>query len=543
MADSSNKKKAASHESKKSNMEIMFSGSDSLTKRERRKKKQLIARSVGFALIGIEVIALIIFLAALFKLNMIPAKYMAMLIGILLLITVYNVLSQFTKAHWVGKVLAVLLAVVMFVGSSYIGKANSVISNIAGVTTKTDTFSLVVLAADPATGVEATKNYTFGYNKINNKDMAESLIQEVNTTLGTNVKTRTYDNWTNIINALYNNEVKVIVFNESNRAMLEEQFTDFEEKTKVIYTKTYTTQIKENVVNKNTATESFTIYVSGNDDYGAISANGRSDVNIVATFNPKTRQVLMVSTPRDYWVPVDTLSTDSNGKAVTGYEKLTHAGNYGVDSSISTLESLYGVDVDYYVKVNFTGAVGVIDALGGITINSDVKFTNGEDAAPVAYNFVVGPNECDGEKALAFCRERQAFSDGDNQRGRNQMAAIEGMIDKATSTAILTQYNKVLDAVSGLIATNMPDSAISNLVKAQINDPTGWNIMSYSVSGTGATKTGQLFGIVGMSVIEPDYSTVNTAIELMSKVRNGEVFDIDQFLEDKALESGTTQAR
>lgn len=251
----------------------------------------------------------------------------------------------------------------------------------------------------------------------------------------------------------------------------------------------------------------------------------------------------MVSTPRDYWVPVDTLSTDSNGKAVTGYEKLTHAGNYGVDSSISTLESLYGVDVDYYVKVNFTGAVGVIDALGGITINSDVKFTNGEDAAPVAYNFVVGPNECDGEKALAFCRERQAFSDGDNQRGRNQMAAIEGMIDKATSTAILTQYNKVLDAVSGLIATNMPDSAISNLVKAQINDPTGWNIMSYSVSGTGATKTGQLFGIVGMSVIEPDYSTVNTAIELMSKVRNGEVFDIDQFLEDKALESGTTQAR
>lgn len=543
MADSSNKKKAASHESKKSNMEIMFSGSDSLTKRERRKKKQLIARSVGFALIGIEVIALIIFLAALFKLNMIPAKYMAMLIGILLLITVYNVLSQFTKAHWVGKVLAVLLAVVMFVGSSYIGKANSVISNIAGVTTKTDTFSLVVLATDPATGVEATKNYTFGYNKINNKDMAESLIQEVNTTLGTNVKTRTYDNWTNIINALYNNEVKVIVFNESNRAMLEEQFTDFEEKTKVIYTKTYTTQIKENVVNKNTATESFTIYVSGNDDYGAISANGRSDVNIIATFNPKTRQVLMVSTPRDYWVPVDTLSTDSNGKAVTGYEKLTHAGNYGVDSSISTLESLYGVDVDYYVKVNFTGAVGVIDALGGITINSDVKFTNGEDAAPVAYNFVVGPNECDGEKALAFCRERQAFSDGDNQRGRNQMAAIEGMIDKATSTAILTQYNKVLDAVSGLIATNMPDSAISNLVKAQINDPTGWNIMSYSVSGTGATKTGQLFGIVGMSVIEPDYSTVNTAIELMSKVRNGEVFDIDQFLEDKALESGTTQAR
>jgi LCP family protein required for cell wall assembly len=237
---------------------------------------------------------------------------------------------------------------------------------------------------------------------------------------------------------------------------------------------------------------------------------------------------------------MDTLQTDSNGNKVTGYEKLTHAGNMGVDSSIGTLESLYGIDIDYYVKVNFTGAVGVVDALGGITINSDVDFTNGEDAAPISYHFTVGANECDGEKTLAFCRERQAFLDGDNQRGRNQMAAISAIINKATSSAILTRYSQVLDAVSGLIATNMPDEAISTLVKSQLNDMTGWNIMSYSVSGTGDEKTGEIYGLVGMSVIIPDYDTVNTAIELMSKVRNGEVFDIDQFLEDKALETGTT---
>lgn len=538
MAEASKTKTA---KKKKPWTELLFTKSDELTKREQKRKKRIIGRIIGFSLIAVEVVAMVVFLLALFKLNMVPAKYMAMAIGILLLITLYNVLSQFTKAHWLGKVLAVLLSVVMFVGSTYIGKANSVISNITGQTTKTDNFSIVVLKEDPATGLKDVVSHTFGYNKGDNKSMIDEVFGDINTQTGATVKTRSYDNSMSLVNALYNSDAKAIVFNEANRSMLEEQFVDFADRTKVIYTKSFETVIKEKpAVKKNTSTDSFTVYVSGNDDYGSISNNGRSDVNIIATFNPKTRQVLMVSTPRDYWVPMDLLQVDSNGKKITGYEKLTHAGNMGIDSSIGTLESLYGIDIDYYVKVNFTGAVGVIDALGGITINSEVDFTNGEDAAPVSYHFKVGPNECDGEKALAFCRERQAFSDGDNQRGRNQMAAISAMIEKGTSSAILTRYNQVLDSVSGLIVTNMPDDAISNLVKSQLNDMTGWNVMFYSVSGNGTSKTGEVYGIVGMSVIIPNYDTVNTAIELMSKVRNGEVFDIDQFLEDKALESGTT---
>ncbi len=533
-----NRKKAR----RKTWTELLAAKSDTLTKRERKRKQQIIGRIIGLALIAVELVALIFFMVTVFQLNILPTKYIAIILGVLLLITVYNVLSQFTKAHWIGKVLAVLLSVVMFVGSSYIGKANETIGGISGVVTKTDIMSLVVLAEDQASTLEDVKFYTFGYNTASKRDMSESLLSEVSSSVGMQVKTRTYNDATNLINALYNKEAQVIVFDEGNRAMLEEQFPGLSEKTRVIYTKEFKTEIKNAVVNKNTSKDTFTVYVTGNDSYGSLSETGRSDVNIIATFNPKTRQMIMVSTPRDYWVPMDTLEKDDNGNPKTGMEKLTHAGNVGVDGSIGTLELLYGIDIDYYVKVNFTGAVGVIDALGGITINSDVEFTNGEDAAPESYHFVVGPNECDGEKALAFVRERQVFADGDNQRGRNQMAAISAIIDKATSTAILNRYNQVMDAVSGLIATNMPDSAIKTLVKAQLDDMTGWNIMSYSVSGTGATKTGEIYGTVGMSVIVPDYTTVNTAIELMSKVRNGEVFDIDQFLEDKALESGTTQA-
>jgi anionic cell wall polymer biosynthesis LytR-Cps2A-Psr (LCP) family protein len=158
------------------------------------------------------------------------------------------------------------------------------------------------------------------------------------------------------------------------------------------------------------------------------------------------------------------------------------------------LENLYGTSIDYYVKVNFTGAIGIVDALGGITVNSEVAFTTSPDTAPDTYKFVVGENECNGDKALAFCRERQAFPNGDNQRGRDQMIAIKGIFAKATSPAIITNYSSVLDSVSNMLTTNMPTSAITALVKDTLNDSTAWNIQSYNVTGTGDTKHCELFG-------------------------------------------------
>ena len=528
-------KKKRTSEPPKSNSQILFSKGADLSRREQRRKKKLIAQIIGFSLVAIEVVIAIVFVCMLFFLNMIPNKYMIMLIVILALISAYNLMSQFTRAHWLGKALAVILSVAMVFGSLYVGKANGVIGSATGVTTKTDSISLIVLKEDAAASLADTAKYTFGYNSKNSADLMNKAIDSINKNVGTNVTTRTYDNSTAVVNALYNKDAQIIIFNESARSTLEEQFPDFHERTRILETLNFETQIKTApTVNKDTSTDTFTIYISGNDDYGSITATGRSDVNIIATFNPKTKQVLLVSTPRDYWVEVDSTTGQK------GYEKLTHAGNYGVDSSITTLQNLYGIDIDYYVKVNFTGAVGVIDALDGITINSEVDFTNGQDAAPVSYHFTVGDNECDGAKALAFCRERQAFSDGDNQRGRNQMQAIKGMIAKATSPKILTNYNSVMDAVSGLIATSMPSDAISGLIKSQLSDGGSWNVLSYSVSGTGASRTGELFGLQGMSVVIPDNTTVNNAIEMMGKIRSGQVFDVTQFLEDKALQTPTT---
>jgi len=227
-----------------------------------------------------------------------------------------------------------------------------------------------------------------------------------------------------------------------------------------------------------------------------------------------------VTTPRDYYIKLDNLAGN------TGLDKLTHAGNFGILGSITALQNLYGINLDYYLRLNFTGTVGIVDALGGITINSELAFTTSYYHGPKLYSFVKGPNKCNGEQTLAFCRERYTFTDGDNQRGRDQMLAIKGIIAKASSPAIIKNYSAVLNSVSGLFETNMPTDSLTTVIKNTLDDTTPWNIQTYNVTGTGASKDSYFYGLKGMSVVIPDYTTVNTAIDYMNKIRSGETFQV-----------------
>ena len=252
--------------------------------------------------------------------------------------------------------------------------------------------------------------------------------------------------------------------------------------------------------------------------------------------NPETRQVLLISTPRDYYITI----SDANGRK--GIDKLTHAGNAGTQASIDALYDLYGFKADYFMKLNFDGCVNIVDALGGITIDSEVEFTNGEDAAPENYHFVKGLNECDGAMTLAFVRERQCFMNGDFQRGRNQQAAISGIINKATSPSILTSYSSVLEAATEVLYTNMPTSMITGLIKDQLADSTPWNVQSYAVSGRTQSNYCNLYGFYASTVV-PDYDTVNIAIKLMNMIYNDETFNVDEYVESLENETATGSAQ
>ena len=235
-------------------------------------------------------------------------------------------------------------------------------------------------------------------------------------------------------------------------------------------------------------------------------------MNIRAVINPATKQVLLVSTPRDYYVPLSI----SNGVP----DKLTHAGIYGINVSKGTIGMLYGIDMDYYFRINFSGFEKLIDALGGITVYSGYTFK----ADKGRHQIQKGENQLDGRAALAFCRERYALSGGDRVRGKHQMAVVQGVIQKALSPALLKNYNSVLNSVEGCFETTIPLDLIGKLVSQQLKDNTPWNIVSYSVDGTGDYQVPYSMSMKAY-VMQPNMDTVNHAKELIQKVYAGEILD------------------
>lgn len=220
--------------------------------------------------------------------------------------------------------------------------------------------------------------------------------------------------------------------------------------------------------------ESFNVYISGIDTFGEIQTESRSDVNIVATVNPRTNKILLTTVPRDAYVKIALGGNDE-------YDKLTHAGNYGVESSMKTLANLLDVEIDAYVRINFTSFIESIDKLGGVTIDNPTEFTSyGE-------HFPAGNIQLDGKRALVYSRERKSLQGGDIDRGKNQQRVIQGVIDKVSSIRTLKGYNAVLEILGESIQTNMSNDNVRSLINKQLAELRGWSTESYSVTGKGQT--------------------------------------------------------
>lgn len=257
----------------------------------------------------------------------------------------------------------------------------------------------------------------------------------------------------------------------------------------------------------------FNIYISGMDYRGDIDkTEGRSDVNMVVTVNPRTHRILLTSFPRDYEVEL------SNHNGAT--DKLTHTGMYGIKVGEDAVSQLTGVKMNYYVKVNFTTIQKFIDAIGGVTVNSDVDFTSevwegGDsegDKVVSRHHFVKGENHLDGQLALSFARERHAFENGDNQRIKNQQAVFQAILEKiSSSTTLLNKYNKILGAVGDYMRTNMSEKEIQSIVKMQLDEMPSWYVEKYDVTGHDSYKTTYSGGAQELYVMEHDEDSLATA--------------------------------
>ena len=250
----------------------------------------------------------------------------------------------------------------------------------------------------------------------------------------------------------------------------------------------------------------YNIYITGIDTSRNINNVARSDANIIATVNLNTHEILLTSIPRDYYVTLHRYGAK---------DKLTHSGIYGVNETVTTVEDLLCIDINYYVRVNFTTVIKLVDELGGIEVNSDYAFTaNGTN-----YSFKKGINYLNGKEALAFSRERYSFEDGDNQRVKNQQKVISAIIDKVTSsTTILTKYTSILSALEGSFQTNIDQDELSKIVKDQLNSMPSWTIKSNSLTGTGDYASTYSMGSQELYVMRPDETSVKTATQKINEV-------------------------
>lgn len=467
---------------------------------ERKAGKALLRKMITL----LQLVTLVGLLAAFLLNKMLPMKYLAVIGGVLFGLWVICFALQFVKnkIHLAGVVLSIFLSILQFAGIFYLSMANDLMDDIGGARYKIDNMVVVVRAEDSAETLQDAAGYTFGLQYVIDQGNTKRMVESVEDELGTQIMTEEYAGIPEAAQALLDGEVQAVIYNEAYTAMIEETIDDYSSKVKVLYQYGIETEIEKEEVDISNA---FNVYISGIDVAGSISKNSRSDVNIIMTVNPDTKQILLTSTPRDFYVPIPGISGGQK-------DKLTHAGIYGVDASMRTLEELYGIDISYYARVNFTSLVTIVDALGGVDVESEHSFSAG------GYNFTEGMNHLNGEQALAFSRERKSFSGGDRQRGKNQEAVIEAILHKAMSPAILKNANQIIASVSDCVETNMTRNEMAEFINMQLSDPAMWDIESQAADGTGSSAACYSSGSQQLYVMIPDEAVVSAASQKMQDI-------------------------
>ncbi|MCD7949522.1 MAG: LCP family protein [Erysipelotrichaceae bacterium] len=470
---------------------------------------------------ALQTIASLILVALLFNLGILPMKYAIILLAVLAIIDILVAfIMKPTKTgkgkirNVVGKMVSLLLSILLMISSLYVAQGNSALASISGSTTQTNRMVVVVLDESDYESLNDISGETIEINNSDDSDNLATAIAALNEE-DSSIATNDVGDYETLCSDLYDSSTPAILINEANYAFMENYQEDFSDETRVIWSYDIESEVNDIAKNVDVTNTTFTIFISGIDTSGKVSTVSRSDVNMLVTVNPTTKQILLTSIPRDYYVTL----ANKNAK-----DKLTHAGLAGVENSVATIENFMNIDINYYARVNFTSLVTMVDALGGVSVYSDYTFTSRHGG----YSFTKGYNSVDGDKALAFVRERYNLPNGDNDRIRNQQYLLTAMLKKAMSPAIITNYTSILDAISGSFETNMTSSEITSLIKMQLNDMADWDIMQIQLTGTGAYMTGGAYMPNNkLYYMIPDDDSVAYATELIQAMVDGETITVE----------------
>lgn len=455
------------------------------------------------------------------RLNVLPSKFLFPLtIGVVVLDAIFILLLVYFSKNVVSKIICIVLTLFICVascmGGYYISKTQSVLSNITNVAKHAkNTVSVIVKESSSIKNKSQLNGVSVGSVRLNEQG-SKKVLKELSSE-GIALNQTVYDSMTALLVAFYNGEVDSIIINESSRSQIldMEAYSNLDSNTRVVYQTSYKVKNNDSATSVSDITSKpFNVLISGSDTRGGFDENGRSDVIMVATVNPKTHTILLTSVPRDFYV---TTACDAGDGCMQGaLDKITHTGIHGTNTTKRTVEQLLGVEINYTFKVGFDTVTELVDVLGGV----DVYVEPGYAVHTSYLNVNEGINHLNGEQALAFARERYSYTEGDRQRTNNQQQVLMGIVKEATKPSVITNYAAIMDTMANTFSTTMSNEEITDLIKYQLNNNPTWKMEQYMVDGTGDTLMCAELGDAAY-VMVPDQSTVKMAKDKISAVLAG----------------------
>lgn len=490
------------------------------------KEQNKVLRGIGIALSILLVVASFYLLYQLIKINVLPTKLLFLItIVFVLLDAIFALLLCYYTRAVVSKIICVVITLVLIFGSCmggyYISKTGSLLTNITNVTKHAkNTVSVVVKQSSDIKNKSQLNGLSVGTLRTIGTQGSSKALKELSKD-GVVMNQSEYDSLSAMLEAFYNGEVDSIIINELSRSQIldMESYADFDNNTRVVYQTSYKVENtdKANAVSDITS-KPFNVLISGSDTRGGFDENGRSDVIMVATINPKTSTILLTSVPRDFYV---TTACDAADGCMQGaLDKITHTGIHGTNTTKRTVEQLLGIEINYTFKVGFDTVTDLVDALGGV----DVYVEPGYAVTNQYFSVHEGVNHLNGHDALEYARERYAYTEGDRQRTKNQQQVLMGIVNEATKPSVITKYASIMDAMANTFSTTMSNEEISDLIKYQINNNPKWKMEQYMVDGTGDTLMCAELGDAA-SVMVPNQSTVKMAKDKINAVLAGKSAD------------------
>lgn len=485
------------------------------------KDESKVSKVLSILLSVVLVISSFYLLYQVIRLNVLPSKFLFPLtIGVVVLDAIFILLLIYFSKNVVSKIICIVLTLFICVatcmGGYYISKTQNVLSSITNVAKHAkNTVSVIVKESSSIKNKSQLNGVSVGSLRLNEQGSKKAL-KELSSE-GIVLNQTEYDSMTALLEAFYNGEVDSIIINESSRSQIldMEAYSNFDSNTRVVYQTSYKVKNNDSATSVSDITSKpFNVLISGSDTRGGFDENGRSDVIMIATVNPKTHTILLTSVPRDFYV---TTACDAGDGCMQGaLDKITHTGIHGTNTTKRTVEQLLGIEINYTFKVGFDTVTKLVDTLGGV----DVTVAPGYAVHNEYINVKEGVNHLYGEEALEYARERYAYAEGDRQRTKNQQQVLMGIVKEATKPSVITNYAAIMDTMANTFSTTMSNEEITDLIKYQLNNNPTWKMEQYMVDGTGDTLMCAELGDAA-SVMVPDQNTVKMAKDKINAVLAG----------------------